>query len=188
MTPVATPEVVLAVLQRAPAHGYNVKHAHDAWFPDARPLAFGQVYATLARLERDGLLEVMEMCSGGGPERTVYQITPAGKRRLAAWLEEPASASDAYSNEIVRKAVAALHTGQDPAEFLARQRTAHLRRIRELTADTPDNDAPARLARDHLVAHLDAGYAGSISPSSAPPARGGKCARLVAPRDGPVGG
>ena len=46
----ATNEVVLALLRRGPAHGYDLKRDHDVWFPDARPIAFGQVYATLGRL------------------------------------------------------------------------------------------------------------------------------------------
>ena len=56
--PMATNEVVLALLRNGPAHGYDLKRDHDAWFPDARPLAFGQVYATLGRLERSGHVEV----------------------------------------------------------------------------------------------------------------------------------
>jgi DNA-binding PadR family transcriptional regulator len=152
----AFPEVVLAVLRRGPAHGYNVKHEYDSWFPDARPVGFGQVYSTLARLQRDGLVEIAETCAGGGPERTVYTITPAGEERLSAWLAEPAPGDSPYGDEIVRKTVAALRTGAAPNDFLARQRTAHLRRIRELTSVAPEAEEASRLARDHMVAHLDA--------------------------------
>jgi len=149
-------EVVLAVLRRGPAHGYDVKRDHDAWFPDARPLAFGQVYATLARLERDGLVEVVETRVEGGPERTVYALTEAGTEHLRAWLAEPSPAGSAGADEIVRKAVAALRTGDDPAGYLAAQRAAHLRRMHELADPAPSADPAARLARDHLVAHVDA--------------------------------
>src|SRR4051794_32416259 len=149
-------EVVLALLRGGPAHGYDLKRDHDAWFPDARPLAFGQVYATLARLEKAGLVEVAETRQDGGPERTVYGLSEAGEARLAEWLAEPAGAAVASTDEIVRKTIAALHTGGDPAGFLARQRAAHLRRMRELTIHPPERDPAARLARDHLVAHLDA--------------------------------
>jgi len=153
----AIPESVLAVLRQGPAHGYDVKREHDAWFPDTRPLAYGQVYATLARLERDALVEVLETRSGGGPERTVYALTPAGEQRLAAWLADPAPVAGGGVDEIVRKTVAALRTGDDPAPFLALQRAAHLGRMRELMAgDRAAADPAARLARDHLVAHLDA--------------------------------
>jgi len=152
----ATNEVVLALLRDGPAHGYDLKRDHDAWFPDARPLAFGQVYSTLGRLERGGLVEVLETRSEGGPERTVYALTERGGQLLSDWLAEPAGPAASSAEEIVRKTVAALRTGADAGGFLARQRAAHLRRMRELTGQPPDGDPAARLARDHLVAHLDA--------------------------------
>lgn len=152
----ATNDLVLALLRKGPAHGYDVKRDHDAWFPDARPLAFGQVYATLGRLERSGHVEVLETRTEGGPERTVYALTERGEQQLAGWLAEPAGPAAASAEEIVRKTVAALRTGADAGAFLARQRAAHLRRMRELTAQPPGGDPAARLARDHLIAHLDA--------------------------------
>jgi DNA-binding PadR family transcriptional regulator len=152
----ATNEVVLALLRKGPAHGYDLKRDHDAWFPDARPMAFGQVYATLGRLEKSGLVEVVETRAQSGPERTVYALSERGEEQLRDWLAEPAGAATASTDEIVRKTIAALRTGESPGEFLARQRTAHLRRMRELTVGAPERDPAARLARDHLVAHLDA--------------------------------
>jgi DNA-binding PadR family transcriptional regulator len=153
--PMATSEVVLALLRLGPAHGYDVKQDHDAWFPDSRPLAFGQVYATLSRLERDGLVEVVETRTDGGPEKIVYALTASGEQHLAGWLAQPSELAATGADEIVRKAVAALRTGGDPARFLAAQRTAHLRRMHELSEDAAGDEA-ARLARDHLIAHLDA--------------------------------
>jgi DNA-binding PadR family transcriptional regulator len=152
----ATNEVVLALLRNGPAHGYDIKRGHDAWFPDARPLAFGQVYATLGRLERSGHVEVVETRTEGGPERTVYALTERGVSQLRDWLAEPAGAAASSADEIVRKTVAALRIGADAAAFLARQRAAHLRRMRELADQPTDGDPAARLARDHVVAHLDA--------------------------------
>jgi len=152
----ATNEVVLALLRNGPAHGYDLKRDHDAWFPDARPLAFGQVYATLGRLERSGHVEVLETRTEGGPERTVYSLTELGEQQLSDWLAEPAGPAASSAEEIVRKTVAALRTGADASAFLARQRAAHRRRMRELTAQPTNGDPAARLARDHLVAHLDA--------------------------------
>src|SRR3954451_3739602 len=133
VAPMATNEVVLALLRNGPAHGYDLKRDHDAWFPDSRQLAFGQVYATLSRLERRGLVEVLETRVDGGPERTVYALSERGERQLSDWLAEPAEPAASSADEIVRKTVSALRTGVNPGEFLARQRAAHLRRIRELT-------------------------------------------------------
>jgi DNA-binding PadR family transcriptional regulator len=107
-------------------------------------------------LQRDGLAEVVETRVDGGPERTVYALTAHGSARLRAWLAEPAAPTGAGAEEIVRKTVAALHTGIDVSGFIARQRAAHLRRIRDLQ-DTPPGSGPAeRLVREHLIAHLDA--------------------------------
>ena len=50
----SVPLTLLALLQREPSHGYELKRDYDAYFGRERPLPFGQVYATLARLTRDG--------------------------------------------------------------------------------------------------------------------------------------
>ncbi|MEU0091334.1 PadR family transcriptional regulator [Kribbella sp. NPDC006257] len=154
----ATAELVLGLLHSGPAHGYDVKRGHDAWFPDSRPLAFGQVYTTLSRLERDELVEVVDRGSEGGPERTVYGLTEKGRRHLADWLAEPIQPALGAVDEMVRKVVATIHTGEDATAFLARQRSSHLRRIRELRAANHDqtDDTPARLVRDFVAVHLDA--------------------------------
>ena len=49
-------------------------------------MAFGQVYAALAKLEKDGLVEVVETAREAGPERMTYAITEAGREALVAWL------------------------------------------------------------------------------------------------------
>lgn len=156
------PEVHLALLLGGPLHGYEVKKQHDSWFPDSKPLAFGQVYATLGRLVRDGLAEVVETRTDGGPERTVYAVTPAGQARLDAWLAEPALPATTGAEDIVRKTVVALRApASHPArEVVLRQRAAHLRRMREL--QSPDergavrSDTAAQLVRRHVLLHLDA--------------------------------
>ncbi|MGC4937359.1 PadR family transcriptional regulator [Kribbella sp. DT2] len=152
----ATAELVLGLLHGGPAHGYDVKRGHDAWFPDSKPLAFGQVYSTLARLERDELVEIVDRGSEGGPERTVYALTAKGRQHLAEWLAEPIQPALGAVDELVRKVVATIRTGEDATAFLARQRSSHLRRIRELKASDRGEDPSGRLARDYMALHLDA--------------------------------
>ena len=151
-------ELHLALLLHGPRHGYEVKKAHDTWFPGSRPLAFGQVYATLARLVRDGLAEVIETRSDGGPERTVYAVTPAGEARLAAWLEEPAPPATSGSEDVVRKTVVALRvpSQQGARDVVLRQRAAHLRRMRDLQSQDATADTAAHLVHRHVLLHLDA--------------------------------
>lgn len=149
--------VLLGVLAAGPAHGYDLKREHDSRFPSAKPLAYGQVYSTLARLERDGLVEVAETSQDGGPERTSYALTSTGEKSLATWLDEPEQAGPYAADDLVRKTVTALHLGADALGFLRRQRAVHLSRMRELVAlQSRTTDTDAQIAVDHTISHLDA--------------------------------
>jgi DNA-binding PadR family transcriptional regulator len=149
--------VLLGVLAEGPAHGYDLKHEYDQRFPGAKPLAFGQVYASLARLQRDGLVEVAETSHAGGPERTTYVLTDAGAAHLHEWLDRPEPAGPYPADDLVRKVVTALRLGEDAAGFLAEQRRTHLTRMRELVGVQSGVKEPdARIAIDHMIDHLDA--------------------------------
>jgi DNA-binding PadR family transcriptional regulator len=149
--------VLLGVLADGPAHGYDLKRAHDERFPAVKTLAYGQVYATLARLERDGLVEVAETTQGAGPERTAYALTAEGRSALLRWLEQPEPAGPYPADDLVRKTVVALRLGADAGAYLRRQREVHLARMRELLALQRATDAvDARIVVDHTISHLDA--------------------------------
>jgi DNA-binding PadR family transcriptional regulator len=150
-------QAILGILARGPVHGYDLKREHDARFPGAKALAYGQVYATLARLERDGQVEIAEMAQGSGPERTVYALTPEGRRTLDDWLEQVEPAGPYPADELVRKTITALHLGTDTAGFLSRQRARHMARMRELVqAQAGVVELGAQIALDHTITHLDA--------------------------------
>ncbi|MBK6874771.1 MAG: PadR family transcriptional regulator [Kineosporiaceae bacterium] len=156
-------EVMLALLDGGPRHGYDLKRHHDEWFLDARPLAYAQVYATLGRLERDGLVAVAHVETGGGPERTIYELTGAGRDRMTDWLAEPVDAPPPAAEEMIRKLIAAIRTDRDPAGLVARQREVLLRRLRTLTEQAVATSASASAAhpattliREHAITHLDA--------------------------------
>jgi DNA-binding PadR family transcriptional regulator len=153
----SVPRVLLGVLAEGPAHGYDLKHAHDRRFPGARPLAFGQVYAALARLEEQGLVEVVETGREGGPDRVTYALTEAGRDDLAAWLGAVEPAGPYAADDLVRKTVTALRLGRDAVGFLAAQRRVHLAAMKRLLdlQDSTD-DVAARIVIDHTVEHLDA--------------------------------
>jgi len=149
--------VLLGVLAEGPAHGYDIKQAHDRRFPGARPLAFGQVYAALAKLEKDGLVEVVERAREAGPDRMTYAITETGREALAGWLAAPEPAGPYAADDLVRKTVTALRLGRDAAGFLAAQRQLHLAAMREqLDLQAATDDVAARIVIDHAVEHLDA--------------------------------
>jgi DNA-binding PadR family transcriptional regulator len=145
------------VLAAGPAHGYDLKREYDSRLPSTKPLAYGQVYSTLSRLERDGLVEVAETSQDGGPERTTYALTPAGEEALTAWLDEPEQAGPYAADDLVRKTVTSLHLGANAGDFLRRQRAVHLARMRELVAlQGKTTDADEQIAVDHTIFHLDA--------------------------------
>jgi DNA-binding PadR family transcriptional regulator len=149
--------VLLGILERGPAHGYDLKRVHDERFPSAKPLAFGQVYATLAKLASDGLVEVVETVKDGGPERTTYAVTATGLESLRSWLQATESAGPYPADALVRKTVTSLLSSGDTAAFLQRQRVTHLAAMRELmSTQTQTTDVAASIAIDHTISHLDA--------------------------------
>ena len=70
---------LLGLLDEEPRHGYELKQAFDRVLSPQRPLPFGQVYASLARLERDGRVAIDGVERAEGPDRKRYAITDAGR-------------------------------------------------------------------------------------------------------------
>ncbi|MGW4866734.1 PadR family transcriptional regulator [Streptomyces chartreusis] len=154
----STRHILLGLLATGPSHGYDLKRRHDERFPQARPLAYGQVYTTLQRLVRDGLAAVDGTDSDGGPERTMYRATDDGARELAHWAGEIAPPAPFVTNEIFAKVVVSILSGGDPDAYLLAQRAAHMTRMRELTAlkTAPGADLASVLSADYALNHLDA--------------------------------
>jgi DNA-binding PadR family transcriptional regulator len=73
------------------AHGYQLKTAFDALYGDFWSLNYGQLYRTLDRLDRAGLVERTEQVQSGRPSRKVYRITASGRQSLDDWLLLPPS-------------------------------------------------------------------------------------------------
>ncbi|GAA3736248.1 PadR family transcriptional regulator [Micromonospora maritima] len=146
----------LGLLQASPRHGYDLKRAYDERFGQARPLAYGQVYATLSRLLRNGLVEVDSVEPGEGPERKRYAITEAGVTDVARWLAQPEKPEPYLHSVLYTKVVLALLTGRPAADLLDVQRAEHLRLMRELTRRKTDGDLADQLVCDHALFHLEA--------------------------------
>jgi DNA-binding PadR family transcriptional regulator len=156
----STAHVLLGLLAGGSRHGYDLKRAHDDRLPQAKPLAYGQVYATLGRLERDGLVTRSGQDQDSGPERTSYQLTDAGRKRLDAWLTEVEPPAPYVASTLFSKVVVALLvSGIDQAtDYLTAQRAAHVARMRELTAikTGPGASVGDIVAADYAIGHLDA--------------------------------
>ncbi|WP_299955829.1 PadR family transcriptional regulator [uncultured Modestobacter sp.] len=152
--------VLLGLLAQGERHGYDLKRQYDARFPMAKPIAAAQVYATLERLLRDGLVAPGGTERAGGPDRTAYGMTAAGRQELDEWLAQVEPPSPFVSNPLAVKVTLALLVAGDEraAGYLQRQRAAHLARMREYTRITthPDTSLAGVLAADYALNHLDA--------------------------------
>lgn len=147
---------LLGLLEKGPRHGYDLKRAYDDQFGQDRPLHYGQVYSTLSRLLRNGLVEESGVESGSGPDRKRYAITEAGVTNVAEWLATPESPSLYLNNTLYTKVVLALLSGRSATDVLDIQRAAHLQAMRELTARKATGDLADKLISDHALFHLEA--------------------------------
>ncbi len=152
----SVPMALLGLLDREPSHGYDLKRDYDAYFARGRPLPFGQVYATLARLARDGKAVAGEAERGAGPERKRFSITETGKSEVEEWLAEPIPAEPHLQTDLFVKVVLSLMLGRPAEEYLDAQRSTHLRRMRELTELKQRGKLVDALLADHGLFHLEA--------------------------------
>jgi DNA-binding PadR family transcriptional regulator len=152
----SVPLTLLGLLEREPSHGYDLKRDYDAYFGRGRPLPFGQVYATLGRLVRDGKAVAGEIAPGAGPDRKRYVITDLGVTQVETWLAEPVEPEPHLQTVLFAKVVLALMLRRDAEGYLDTQRAAHLQRMRELTEIKRTGDVVEALLADHGLFHLEA--------------------------------
>jgi|SRR5664279_2540305 len=152
----SVPLTLLGLLEREPSHGYDLKRDYDEFFGRGKPLPFGQVYSTLARLARDGKVEAGEPEPGAGPERKRYVITEQGVTEVQAWLAEPVEPEPHLQTVLFAKVVLALMTDRPAEVYLDTQRAAHLQRMRELTELKRAGGLVDLLLADHGLFHLEA--------------------------------
>ena len=147
---------ILGLLNNEPSYGYDLKKGYDELFGREKPLAFGQVYATLSRLLRDKQIATESTDQQGGPERKRYAITPTGRKELAAWLGKPEAAQPGVQSTLFVKVATAILIDKSPNEFLDAQRAAHLQKMRELTKLRREGDLSQALRADYALFHLEA--------------------------------
>lgn len=149
--------VLLSFLADSPAYGYDLKRRYDSAYPLGRPIASGQVYAALSRLQKDNLVEQVESGAALGPERVTYAITDVGEKELAVWLDQPVPAPSGAPDELVRKVIALQQRGKSIRGWLVQQRATYLDQMRQLLRQQRSHQDPAaRIVIDHQVARLDA--------------------------------
>jgi DNA-binding PadR family transcriptional regulator len=153
---VTVPLTLLGLLEREPSHGYDLKRDYDAYFGRAKPLPFGQVYATLSRLARDGKVIGGDAEPGAGPDRKRYAITELGAREFDTWLTQAIEPEPHLQTLLFSKVVLALMLGRPAEAYLDTQRAAHLQRMRELTEIKRTGGQVDALLADHGLFHLEA--------------------------------
>jgi DNA-binding PadR family transcriptional regulator len=148
---------VLALLDDGPKYGLQLRQEFEARTGEVWPLNVGQVYTTLQRLERDGLVESDD---GGvdGPQKH-YRITPDGEVELATWLRTPPELSSPPRDELIIKVlVAARMSGVDVHEVIQTHRRYLVELMQQWTRikeDAPPDDVGHVLAIDAELFRLD---------------------------------
>ena len=121
---------LLAILAQGPCYGYQLRAEFDRRTGSTWPLNVGQIYNTLDRLERDGLVEKGDVDEHG---HVYWWITDAGSAAAEDWLVSPVRRSQGTRDELaIKLAVAATLPGVEVAEIIRTQRGASLSQLREL--------------------------------------------------------
>ena len=152
----SVPLTLLGLLEREPSHGYDLKRDYDSFFGRGKQLPFGQVYATLGRLARDGKVTAGDNEPGDGPDRKRYAITESGRLEVDEWLADPVEPEPHLQTVLFAKVTLALMLGKPAAAYLDTQRAAHMRRMQELTELKRTGPLLDVLLADHALFHLEA--------------------------------
>jgi DNA-binding PadR family transcriptional regulator len=147
---------LLGILGKQPSYGYDLKKDYDFFYGKEKPLAFGQVYATLSRLLRDKKISVDITEQVAGPERKLYAITSIGRTDLEAWLSTPEKLHPKTQTVLFVKVVTSILLDKNPDTYLDTQRSAHIARMRQLTDVRRSGDLAQSLQADYAIFHLEA--------------------------------
>jgi DNA-binding PadR family transcriptional regulator len=149
---------LLALLSEGPKYGLQLRQEFEARTGEVWPLNVGQVYTTLQRLERDGLV-TSDDPEGEGPQKG-YRITAAGGRDLARWLRTPPETAPPPRDELVIKVLVALGMPGVEVHELIQAHRRHLVELMQqytyLKAEASEHDVGLALVVDAEVFRLEA--------------------------------
>lgn len=142
---------LLSILAQGPCYGYQLRHEFDRRTGSVWPLNVGQIYNTLERLERDGLVARGDADLQG---HVYWEITDAGRAEAERWMSAPVERERATRDELAIKVViAATLPGSDATAVIATQRDAsseHLASLHKLRSSR-DDSSPEGLAWSLVV-------------------------------------
>jgi DNA-binding PadR family transcriptional regulator len=155
---VSVRHAMLALLSEGPKYGLRLREEFEDRTGEIWPLNVGQVYTTLQRLERDGLVESDDGAEEG-PQKA-FRITTEGERELTAWLRTPPDLSAPPRDELVMKVLIALRLpGTDPHEVIQAHRRYLVQLMQQWTRikeDEAESGLSLLLAVDAELFRLDA--------------------------------
>ena len=144
---------LLALLVHEPRYGARLRTEFEQQTGGTWPLNIGQVYTTLARLERDGLVEHLDEPDEEG--RHPYRLTDAGRQAVQAWWRTPVERESAPRSELaIKLALAVTVPGIDVAAVVQTQRAATLSQLQDLTRLKRQRSDPEELAWSLVLEHL----------------------------------
>jgi DNA-binding PadR family transcriptional regulator len=135
---------MLALLSEGPKYGLQLREEFESRTGEVWPLNVGQVYTTLQRLERDGLVE-SDGSDGEGPQKA-FQITAGGERELASWLRTPPDLSSPPRDELVMKVLVALRLPGTDVHEVVQVHRRYLVQLMQQWTRIKDNEAEHDLA------------------------------------------
>jgi DNA-binding PadR family transcriptional regulator len=150
---------LLAILDQGPCYGNQLRTEYSRRTGDAWPLNVGQIYTTLDRLERDGLVRTGDRDAQG---HLFYEISPAGREEVHEWFHSPLEGVTLARDDVATMvALAVTLPGVDAAAVLRVQHSAAVQRAAALRAsqqDQTDSSAPlaALIVLDARTAAADA--------------------------------
>ncbi|WP_455359786.1 PadR family transcriptional regulator [Streptomyces sp. SYSU K21746] len=154
---------LLALLTRGPAHGYELKQDLEKLLGAAYPQPnVGQIYVTLGRLEKAGLIAGEDIEQSGRPNKRTYRLTDAGHEAVLGWFDETTDEPRVRDEFFIKLALAPRSGLADPIALINKQRRQYLNTMRDLSklaaAEDRDNRISQLLiegAMLHLQADLD---------------------------------
>ncbi len=130
-------QAMLALLEPGPMYGYQLRAEFEQRTGATWPLNVGQVYTTLSRLERDGLVEHVAGSGADDADRAaqvMYRITPTGRGEVSAWFTTPVPRTQPPRDELaIKLAIAVTLPGIDVGDIIQRQRTATMAALQDYT-------------------------------------------------------
>jgi DNA-binding PadR family transcriptional regulator len=137
---VSVRQSLLAILNQGPCYGYQLRSEFDRRTGSTWPINVGQIYNTLDRLERDGLVQKADIDADG---QNYYEITDAGRTEVTNWLGSPVVRAASARDELaIKLAIAVTLPGVDITHVIQVQRNSTLKTLQELTRTKNATDNP----------------------------------------------